>query len=927
MLAQRMVHFAVNRPRAVTALMLGTTLLLLMAAALPTVAPETFPFMNAARIDTDPENMLAHDEAVRVDHRMVRERFALHDGLVVGVVLDGPAGVFTPETLSRIHRITEFAKGLEGVVVVDVFAPSTVDSVESGGPGVVRFQWLMERPPKTAEEALAVRDRALRIPVLRDTLVSADGRALALYIPLKDKHLAKEITDALQGEIAAMGPGAEDWHVAGLPVAEDTFGVEMFIQMAISAPVAMAVIFLLMWLFFRRVVVIVSPMVVAMVAALSAMALLVISGQTIHIMSSMIPIFVMPIAVLDAVHIISEFFDRYPHTRDRRQTIIEVVGDLFVPMVYTTLTTTAGFVSLALTPIPPVRAFGVFVGAGVVLAWLWTILFVPAFVMLIPERMLEGFGRHADEGDEVGALGARLGHFTWRRSKLILAATVLLLGGSIYGITRIEVNDNPTRWFEPEHPIRVADRVLNSHFGGTYDAYVTFEAKTSAYTATSHAEALGARLKLRAAAVDAALKSTLPEDLDAADAMARKQRKAAEDAHARAGWALVSEVLDARFEVLDAGETPAGTLRSELDARRAQVAAQLSALKARLGEVAASAPADAEAFRAKLSEGLTGAASTFVASSAQDGQIFKRPEVLAWVEAFQAALVEAGGVGKSNALPDIVKTVHRDLLGGQAEHYRLPATAPMVAQTLEQYMSSHRKDDLWHFVTPSYDSALVWMQLRSGDNRDVEKVVAAANAWLAEHPPPIALQPARWSGLSYINVVWQQKMVTGMLEAFIGSFIVVLLMMMMLFRSALWGLLSMVPLTVTVLAIYGALGIAGKDYDMPVAVLSSLSLGLAVDYAIHFMARARALQAELGSWALARRAIFGEPARAIARNIVVVGVGFLPLLLAPLVPYQTVGMLIAAILIAAGAASLIILPALIALLEPWLFPKTSEVSK
>jgi hypothetical protein len=176
-----------------------------------------------------------------------------------------------------------------------------------------------------------------------------------------------------------------------------------------------------------------------------------------------------------------------------------------------------------------------------------------------------------------------------------------------------------------------------------------------------------------------------------------------------------------------------------------------------------------------------------------------------------------------------------------------------------------------------------------------------------------------WSGLTYINLIWQQQMVRGMAKAFLSSFVVVLIMMIFLFRSALWGFISMLPLTLTVGLIYGILGIIGKDYDMPVAVLSSLSLGLAIDYAIHFLARSRHLTRQLGSWEAARAAVFAEPARAIARNIVIVGVGFLPLLLAPLVPYQTVGVLIASILLLAGAASLLLLPALITVLEPWLF--------
>ncbi len=71
-----------------------------------------------------------------------------------------------------------------------------------------------------------------------------------------------------------------------------------------------------------------------------------------------------------------------------------------------------------------------------------------------------------------------------------------------------------------------------------------------------------------------------------------------------------------------------------------------------------------------------------------------------------------------------------------------------------------------------------------------------------------------------------------------------------------------------------------------------------------------------------KTSLFGEPARAIARNAIVVGVGFLPLLAATLVPYRTVGIFIAAILFTAGVATLLILPSMVTLLERWLFPKT-----
>jgi predicted RND superfamily exporter protein len=162
-------------------------------------------------------------------------------------------------------------------------------------------------------------------------------------------------------------------------------------------------------------------------------------------------------------------------------------------------------------------------------------------------------------------------------------------------------------------------------------------------------------------------------------------------------------------------------------------------------------------------------------------------------------------------------------------------------------------------------------------------------------------------------------MVKGMLSALGSSFIVVLIMMMVLFRSPLYGALSMIPLSVTIAFIYGLIGLVGKDYDMPVAVLSALTLGLSIDFAIHFLERAREMQKNLGSWKAASTQMFKEPAMAISRNAIIISVGFTPLLLAPLVPYKTVGFFLATIMAVSWFATLFILPSLITILRRLLF--------
>ncbi len=877
---------SINHPKLIAGLVALATTCLFLLAGLPSLWPDRFTALNPLKVDTDPENMLPEDEAVRVFHSQMKREMALYDMVVLGVVNEiHPDGVFNPESLAKVYELTQYAKTLRwpdpknpdkhvGVIEIDVIAPSTVENIEQAGPGTVNFEWLMPSPPKTREEALAVRHKAERIPFLNGTLVSEDGKALCLYLPITSKDISYEIYSHLENKIAEFH-GNERYHITGLPVAEDTFGVLMFEQMAISGPLAMVIIFLLMLLFFRKLILIISPLIVAMVSAIFTMSLLIISGKTVHIMSSMIPIFIVPIAVLDAVHILSEFFDRYQATRDRRTTIIGVMDTLYTPMLYTSLTTAVGFASLALAPIPPVQVFGLFVAAGVLVAWILSVTFIPAYVMFIKEESLQKFGTVHVEFEEdhpsfLGRILIRTGQMTYTHAKLIMVITIIITLVATYGISRIRINDNPVKWFSPSHPIRVADHVLNEHFGGTYMAYLALEAELAEQVPDQYAASVTKRMSARVAELGEEIPALLP----------------------------VFEAL--RQETIRLGHEA----KSETDL--------IDQLEAFVTSQQFSAPADQ---MEALDEALL-----FLDQERQRDEVFKQPQVLSYVEGLQKHLLTTGVVGKSNSLTDIVKTVYRELISGEATDFRIPDSVNAVAQSLITYQNSHRPQDLWHFVTPDYTKSVIWIQLKSGDNTNMSKVVKDVDRYFAANPPPQSLTH-KWFGLTYINVVWQQKMVAGMLRAFLGSFLFVFVMMSLLYRSSLWGALCMIPLSVTIAFIYGAIGLTGKDYDMPVAVLSSLSLGLAVDYAIHFLSRSRRIYEDRGSWAHTVGPAFGEPARAITRNVFVVGMGFLPLLLAPLVPYQTVGIFVAAILLTAGVATLLILPSPMTLLEKWIFPE------
>lgn len=391
-----LIDFAVNRSKWVAFGLLAIMVFFAMF----------FPNMT---MDTDPENMLEPTEPVRVFHNAAKKRFDLSDTIVVGVIKDNdPHGVFNPRTLAHVFELTRFAKTLRyedpkhpgkttGVIEVDMVAPSMVDHMRQAGPGTIAFEWLMRRPPTTEAEALAVRDKALSNPLLVGQMVSADGKALCLYLPLTDKLLSYDVYTALREKIREFGD-AEDWHIAGLPVAEGAIGVEMFSEMVIASPLAMVLIFGMLYAMFRRWSMVILPMLIATATVVATLGAMIALGLPVHILSSMLPIFLMSISICDAIHVLSEFFDVYTAEKGRKESIKEVMNTLFMPMFYTSLTTAAGFFSFVTTDIPPARVFGAFVGVGVMFAWIITILFVPAYIMLLPERTLRDFGMAAHRG-------------------------------------------------------------------------------------------------------------------------------------------------------------------------------------------------------------------------------------------------------------------------------------------------------------------------------------------------------------------------------------------------------------------------------------------------------------------------------------------------------------------------------------------------
>ncbi|MEM9038039.1 MAG: MMPL family transporter [Actinomycetota bacterium] len=708
-----LVKLGLDRPR----------LVLRVAAALTIVLGAAMVFIE---VDTDPENMLPGDHPVRQLNAELRERFDGHETIVLGVTAaDGD--ITSDDELAAVLSIHAQITGLDGVL-----GGSTVSIASS---------------PAAAGSSDELVAAVAADPLLGGLVLTDDGATAAVFIAVIDKDVAADVADETRALVEADAAFADaDVAVAGLPLAEDAFGQQMFLQMGIYAPLAGAVVFAVMLFFFRRLAIVVPAMVVALGSVIWTMGLLIGTGNTVHIMASMIPIFLMPTAILDSVHVISEHFDR-DDDGDARDGLLAVYRELLRPLTYTTLTTMVAFGSLALAPIPPVQVFGVFVGIGMVIAWLWTLMVLPA--LLIGRRAQTAAPAH-----DPGALGValeRLGRLVVRRRRYVIATFAIAVLALAPGLAGIEVNDNPVRWFRSSEEIRQDSEALNEALPGTF----------------------GANVVLRA----------------------------------------------------------------------------------------------------------------------EDPALLVAPATLAALDHLDEVWAETGTVGYSAHVGDLV--------GGSSGPEALSAidsarAASPLASTL---------------IDDDGRTANVRLLLSDGDNQAMRAVVDATEAALAEVPLPDGVT-TELGGEAYLNLVWQDEMVDGMLRAFLSTLVVVAVLLVLLFRSVRWAVLAMIPVVWTVIVVYGVIGYSGRDYDMPIAVLSTLVLGIGVDFAIHFVARFRALLDELGDPHGALSHFFDEPARALTRNALVIAVGFLPLVLSSLVPYVVVGVLLSAILVVSWLATVTVLPAL-----------------
>jgi predicted RND superfamily exporter protein len=227
-------------------------------------------------------------------------------------------------------------------------------------------------------------------------------------------------------------------------------------------------------LLFRRWRWVVLPMLCCATSVTIMMGLLGHLGWPVTVISSNFISLQLILTLALSIHLVVRFTElrRNAPETDQQDVIESTVTTKFIPCLFTTLTTIAGFSSLVMSDILPVIDFGWMMALGLVISLCVTFLLFPAGLALMKPLSARS------EGTPGSGFTAALAGLADRRQRLVLGASLLMVAGTVAGIWQLRVENSFIDYFRKSTAIYQGMKVIDDHLGGTtpLDIVVNFGA-------------------------------------------------------------------------------------------------------------------------------------------------------------------------------------------------------------------------------------------------------------------------------------------------------------------------------------------------------------------------------------------------------------------------------------------------------------------
>jgi len=289
----------------------------------------------------------------------------------------------------------------------------------------------------------------------------------------------------------------------------------------------------------------------------------------------------------------------------------------------------------------------------------------------------------------------------------------------------------------------------------------------------------------------------------------------------------------------------------------------------------------------------------------------KDPAVMKAIDRVDHALSELPQVGYQTSISRVVKTMHHAVLG--EGHRTIPDTREAIAQLFLIYSMGGDPEDFERMVDFDGEHALLTVRINNLSTQEIAKVVAAAKQLAAEE---LADHDTVIGGFGYVFAELVDAVVEGQVVSLGLSLVLVLVLVAIAFRSPVAGLFAVIPLGMAMPVLFGLMGYLGIELNIVTAMLSSIMIGVGVDYTIHFLWRYRSERRDGLEPAEAVERTLTTAGRGIVFNALSVVVGFAVLLISNFLPVKFFGFLVVVSISACLVGALALLPALVLIVRP-----------
>ena len=450
-IAQRLEQLAVNR--AAWTLLIGVLLAVVAGLGLMRIQ-----FTNDYRVFFQP------DDPQRVANEHLEAEFTQSD--TVNFVLYAKDGdMLTPERLAAVENLTEAAWRLPGATRVD----SLTNYQYSYGQNddLIVEPLVSNAAAATPEDIARIRRNAMSEPAVVGRFLSGDGKTAQVIVTVQleagNTAALTRISEAAQQLKAATARANPDLRVAatGVVLLSHSFYDVTRSDLARLVPVMVAFLFAAIWFFFKSWRAALAAVVVLGLSVLTTMGLAGWFGFTLSPATGQVPVIILTIATAEAVHLIGKAHSYQRAGLSMKEAALKSVRLNHAPIALTSFTDVLGFLCFNFSETPPFRDLGNMAAYGAIIAYLYSIFFLPALIGVV------SMGVKTDILEREHSVEKLAGWSTRHRALVLggFSALALVLGALA---PQLEARDNFIEWLSPRHPFRQDAEFINQHLPGIY---------------------------------------------------------------------------------------------------------------------------------------------------------------------------------------------------------------------------------------------------------------------------------------------------------------------------------------------------------------------------------------------------------------------------------------------------------------------------